>query len=491
MPSQRASRMRVGVTLSKCSYFAAALGFAALAVAGAASAEDNIFGAFLGGGEQPAAAQAPARQVVRVRERRSATRRNKGIENRVNPNRRRGKEGSDEAKIDTEQAKQLYIRRRLRLEQIQSRQRELSRDKRGLATNRARMRARLIEAARALRRSEKHLGEIEDKLSSLRAKIKVQRESLEYKSAQMSELFGLMQGMSREPPPLLITHASDALKMVRSGMVLATFYGDIEKLATQVSTEIGVLETSQKEAELQEQHRKSEQLQNSRLKVQLDLLLAENREQLEANAATSDTLNGATKINMATMRSLEEALPQLDSEAGRKTALAAYEADLKKGVEVSPDAAQTALQRPGRMQPSLPFASSQGLLPLPAQGKVLLKFGQTDQDGTPSKGIHLETRPGAPVISPCDGWVLYSGPFRSYGQLLIINPGGGYHVVIAGMDRIEAQQGQFVLAGEPIAAMGPETGGGDKTPKRPALYVEFRRDQQSIDPEPWWSGGKG
>jgi septal ring factor EnvC (AmiA/AmiB activator) len=109
-----------------------------------------------------------------------------------------------------------------------------------------------------------------------------------------------------------------------------------------------------------------------------------------------------------------------------------------------------------------------------------------------SKGIHLETREAAQVISPCDGVILYAGPFRSYGQLLIINPGGGYHVVIAGMDRIDAQQGQYVLAGEPIAAMGAETHTGERSPKRPTLYVEFRRDQQSIDPEPWWSsGGKG
>ncbi len=250
------------------------------------------------------------------------------------------------------------------------------------------------------------------------------------------------------------------------------------------------LEADQKETELQEQRRKNELAHMSRLKGQIDQLIKENRSHLEAIAATAENLKSASKINMAGIRSLEEMLPVLDAEAAKKPDFASKGDN--KGLEVSLDAAKVAMLQPGRLQPSIPFANSQGLLPLPVQGKILVSFGQSDQDGTPSKGIHLETRADAQVISPCDGLVLYAGPFRSYGQLLIINPGGGYHVVLAGMDRIEAQQGQYVLAGEPIAAMGAEAHTVERSPKRPTLYVEFRRDQQSIDPEPWWSsGGKG
>src|SRR3979409_87325 len=66
------------------------------------------------------------------------------------------------------------------------------------------------------------------------------------------------------------------------------------------------------------------------------------------------------------------------------------------------------------------------------------------------KGIALAARAGAQVTTPCDGWVVYAGPFRSYGQLLILNAGGGYHVLIAGMERISVNIGQFVLTGEPV-----------------------------------------
>jgi septal ring factor EnvC (AmiA/AmiB activator) len=436
--------------------------------------------------------QDSASRVVRQDEApRGARRHNRGVQNRIGPKRRSGKEGSEEAKIDAEQARELYIRRKLRLEQIQAQQQELSKDKVTLAANRARMRARRIEVARALRLSEKRLSEIEEKLAATRVRIKEQREKLDEKSAQMSTLFALMQGMSREPPPLLITHTRDALKMIRSGMVLATFYGDIEKLAAQLADEVSTLEAAQKEAELQEQRRKAEQTQKSRLKTQIELLLRENRNHLEANAASLENLKSASKINTAGIKSLEEMLPVLDAEAGKKPDLLANGQD-NKGVEIAPGAGKVAMLQLGRMQPAIPFANSQGLLPLPVQGKIFIRFGQSDQNEAPSKGIHLETREDAQVISPCDGVILYAGPFRSYGQLLIINPGGGYHVVIAGMDRIDAQQGQYVLAGEPIAAMGAETHTGERSPQRPTLYVEFRRDQQSIDPEPWWSsGGKG
>ncbi len=95
------------------------------------------------------------------------------------------------------------------------------------------------------------------------------------------------------------------------------------------------------------------------------------------------------------------------------------------------------------------------------------------------------------MSAPCDGWVAFAGPFRSYGQLLIINAGGGYYLLLAGMDRINVGVGQFVLAGEPVAVMGEASQataasvGSDTS--QPVLYVEFRKDGVSIDPSPWWA----
>jgi septal ring factor EnvC (AmiA/AmiB activator) len=114
--------------------------------------------------------------------------------------------------------------------------------------------------------------------------------------------------------------------------------------------------------------------------------------------------------------------------------------------------------------------------------------------GGAEKGISIAVRAAAQVTAPCDGWVVYAAPFRNYGQVLILNAGGGYHVVLAGMDRISVNVGQFVLTGEPVAVMGSGSQ-GTATPAsgsdRPVLYVEFRKDGTPIDPSPWWATGKG
>jgi septal ring factor EnvC (AmiA/AmiB activator) len=122
---------------------------------------------------------------------------------------------------------------------------------------------------------------------------------------------------------------------------------------------------------------------------------------------------------------------------------------------------------------------------------LVKRFGDRDDLGATAQGISVSTRSSAQVNSPADGWVVYAGPFRSYGQLLIINAGGGYHVLLAGMERIDVQLGQFVLAGEPVAAMATprlaSAGALDIGAIQPVLYIEFRKDGNSIDPAPWWA----
>jgi len=141
-----------------------------------------------------------------------------------------------------------------------------------------------------------------------------------------------------------------------------------------------------------------------------------------------------------------------------------------------------------RLKPAFPFETAKGTLRLPAQGKRVKRFGDADAAGSTLKGISLQTRGEARITAPADGWVVYAGEFRSYGQLLIINAGGGYHILLAGMSRIDVSLGQFVLAGEPIAVMGSlatPSQGDDSS--RPVLYVEFRKDGRPIDPDPWWA----
>jgi septal ring factor EnvC (AmiA/AmiB activator) len=165
---------------------------------------------------------------------------------------------------------------------------------------------------------------------------------------------------------------------------------------------------------------------------------------------------------------------------------------------MAPSATSLMPGKPDRITPAIPFQLAKGKLLMPARGRRALGFGEKTQYGGTSKGLVIETRFSARVTSPCDGWVVYAGEFRSYGQLLIINAGGGYHVLVAGLSQMDVGPGQFVLAAEPIGTMSgaprtaqlatERTGLGQSAPQTsaPVLYIEFRKDGQPIDSNPWW-----
>ena len=119
-----------------------------------------------------------------------------------------------------------------------------------------------------------------------------------------------------------------------------------------------------------------------------------------------------------------------------------------------------------------------GRMLAPASGDVVLAFGTASGSGDSAKGITFETRPGAEVVAPFDGRVVFAGAFKGYGQILIIGHGDGYHSLVAGLDRIDSSVGQWLVAGEPVGRMPA----GEAKPR---LYLELRHDGQPINPLPW------
>jgi len=198
-------------------------------------------------------------------------------------------------------------------------------------------------------------------------------------------------------------------------------------------------------------------------------------------------------------KSLKELVDRMDGDlsAAKRAAEEARLTQEREAKAVQDKFAAAGARDPARLAPKVKFADLRGDVPRPTSGAVLRGFNQPDGHGGTTRGISFTTRAKAVVSAPADGWVSYAGPFRSYGRLLIINAGDGYYLLLAGMDRIDVDVGQFVLAGEPVAAMG-EGGGGaaqesasprDDDRGDPVLYVEFRKDGGSIDPEPWWAKG--
>lgn len=123
-------------------------------------------------------------------------------------------------------------------------------------------------------------------------------------------------------------------------------------------------------------------------------------------------------------------------------------------------------------------------LPYPVHGTIAAAFRKA-RDGRHSAGIWMTTMNGAQVVAPHNGTILFAGPFRSYGRLLIVEHGEGYHTLLAGMARIDGTVGQTVRRGEPVGIMGYRDSG------TPELYVEIRKNGQPVDPVSWLTSESG
>jgi septal ring factor EnvC (AmiA/AmiB activator) len=312
--------------------------------------------------------------------------------------------------------------------------------------------------------------------------------SLKARRAVLVEVIASLQRMGRHPPPALLVRPEDALEAVRTAMLLGAVLPEMRRETEALAADLARLGTVRTAMTAERDGLKAELLTLAEERKRIDLLVEERQRVLagqERNLAGEQARAGELAAKAG---SLKDLIARMESEVApaREAADAAARPAPPGG-----RASLAALEDPSRLTPALPFDEARGLLNLPVTGAVTHRFGEDDGNGGTEKGILVAAEPSATVTAPCDGWVVYAGPFRSYGQLLIINAGGGYHVVMAGMDRIRVGLGQFVLTGEPVAAMGTgETRVASIAPSgaaTPTLYVEFRKNGISIDPTPWWT----
>ncbi len=406
-----------------------------------------------------------------------------------------------------DEAKQKLDKTQQELQSNRAKEQGLAQDLATLAEERAKLNSELIEAGKRVQASEAKLSETEAKLAELTEQVDVIKNSITERKEAIVKMLSAMQRIGRTPPPALVTRRDDALAVVRGAMLLADVFPELKYQADNLSHELEGLVTVENGIRDQRDKEKSEAERLASEQASLDRLLEEKRRATAQGEAELADIRRVAAEQAQAVTDLNDLIERLDAKIA-KVEIAQYDAELaaerallareqqqalatpadESVVEIKPATSKVAFASPDRLKPALPFEAAKGTLRLPAQGRRVKRFGETDASGNSLKGISLQTRAEARITAPADGWVVYAGEFRSYGQLLIINAGGGYHVLLAGMSRIDVSLGQFVLAGEPIAVMGDSAApsqGDDGS--RPVLYVEFRKDGRPIDPDPWWA----
>ncbi|KYK46999.1 hypothetical protein A1D31_07920 [Bradyrhizobium liaoningense] len=371
-----------------------------------------------------------------------------------------------------------------------------------LGQDRTQLNQQLIETAANVRTVESKIDEAEARLRALNGREQQMRSSLDSRRADIVEVLAALQRAGRRTPPALLVRPEDALQSLRTAMLLGAVVPELRGRAEKIAAELGELVALRKAIATERDQLASDRDRVRNDQTRLAALVDERQRQqaarekdLDAESSRAIALSRQVGDLQGLIAKMEQDL-QSAAKAAEKAAEAARQAEAKAAASANINAKSgpSAFKDKSRNTPAIAFASAKGLLPLPVNGNKIRDFGGSDGVGGVQKGISLATKPGSQVTTPCDGWVVYAGPFRSYGQLLILNAGGGYHVLIAGMERISVNIGQFVLTGEPVATMGSTSQVASilaTNASQPVLYVEFRKDGTPIDPGPWWAANEG
>jgi len=368
-----------------------------------------------------------------------------------------------------------------------------------------------ISAARAAQDNETRLSALEAQLAELETRENGKVEALAARRNQLGVTLAALQRIALQPSDALLLSPAPPIDTVRSGMLLRAAIPAIEARAMALRAELDELTTLRTQIAARRSQRSETAAALTTDRERLSALI-ERKRQIRAIATqdqkaarkraarlaerAKDLRELMEKVERAELQAEQRAAQAQAAKATREArarAQAAQRVEAEKARKSAvPDTpspqteapiaqapapgAQVALARPSNIRP---FPSARGSLIVPARGKMKTRFGQTQNDGRAARGIVIAARKGAQIVAPYDGKVVYAGEFRSYGQILIIEHGGRYHTLLAGLGRVDAVVGQWLLAGEPVGVLG-----GTRT-SAPELYLELRHAGRPINPLPW------
>ena len=310
---------------------------------------------------------------------------------------------------------------------------------------------------------ESGLSALRDGLRRVTFRQEALQAQLDARRDRISRLLGVLSSIGRSPGPLLLLNPEGPVGTVRSGMIVSDvtpgLQAEAEALRGQLQ-EIAALRASQQAA--------AETLRSGLKAVE------------EARLALSQAISERTD------------LPKRFTESGAELERVA------QGVKTLGDFADLLSdQQMAQADPQRDFASAKGSLPWPVQGTILHHAGEADAAGITRPGVVIATRPRALVTAPWAATIRYRGPLLDYGNVMILEPGGGYLLILAGLDVVYGNVGDVITAGTPVGLMGgkdadpsefiagAEDGGGAGATE--TLYMELRQGSKPIDPEDWFA----
>jgi septal ring factor EnvC (AmiA/AmiB activator) len=344
-----------------------------------------------------------------------------------------------------------------------------------------------VEAAAELRLAETATADVASRIDALAQRQRDAEQRLNARAEAMQPLLPLIERLSLYPAETLLAVPTAPDAALRGVLILQGLSRQMEIEAEALRRDQADLEAASEALQQEAPRLKAAEAAQKRQADALDQKITAAHAQqaaaeVLANQAASESASAAARAD-----NLRSALLALEAQRRADEAKAREDAARAERQKHVPEA-QAARQReavaarPTGAGTIASGAGPGGQLQPPVIGVVVQGWGE-QTDGGPATGVSYHAPPGAHVISPCAGRVVFAEGFRSYGLLLIIDCGGGYHLVLSGFERLNVKLGQRLVAGEPVGVMSNWEPGS--TARRPALYVELRHDGQPVNPAPW------
>jgi septal ring factor EnvC (AmiA/AmiB activator) len=337
-----------------------------------------------------------------------------------------------------------------------------------------------IAAARDIMQHEQAIDALRHQLSLLSRDVEGRRRGLAETRPEQARFLGELEDLARNPPGRLTVTFTSPIDRIRAGLLADAFMPAVLDEARTLARELERIGSLRREITTKQAAVTADQAALTKQREQLAPLIAQRLEITHRLLPEEPGLDARVAKLGHDAADLADLIKRADAETEHrdKDLLAHARAALPKA-KANTVTADTA--DPTRPHELAVFDPPQSALTMPVSGAISRRFGASDAAAPPSDGIVIAAPPGDEVVAPFDGRVIYAGPFRKLGLVLIIRHGGLYHSVLAGLGRVDVRVDQWVLAGEPVGAL-PEA--LDKVSDSP-LSFELRREGHPVDPQPW------
>lgn len=349
------------------------------------------------------------------------------------------------------------------IEQDKARQEELKSKAANLKSEIDKLQTEMVETAKNTQEQEEALSTLESSLKNLNQSQEKATKNLLSNHESLSRILAAVLRLKRQPPQALLIVPQTPLDTAHTVVLLKDLIPQVDAETQKLRQELDEISALQNAIgdKKQEAEQRRQKLKQERAK-----------------------LEGLVKRRLAAHSATEQEQKKLEAHIDKLAAQAADLRDLLQKLETERKARLAKAKSKPKPKSAKEVASLAGMT-LPVKGKILTNYGEKNDVGVTSKGITIETRPGAQVISPAKGEVVFAGNFRSYGLILIIEYGDGYHIMLSNLGRIDCALGQELVAGEPVGVMGGNDGAENAKTSAPRLYVEFRSNGQPVPPQSW------